>query len=112
MKKTEQLIIHNISKEELLTDLAKIIENRKEHKKLIKEVLYVPDVARQLKKSTNHVRRLIKNKKIEYLQERPHTEILFYQEFVDRYLDSLVTISKKAQDQEIQSFINNPLSYE
>ena len=38
MKPTEQIIIHNISKEELLTDLAKVIENRKEHKKLNTEL--------------------------------------------------------------------------
>tara|TARA_B110000971_G_scaffold180753_1_gene187322 strand:- start:688 stop:1026 length:339 start_codon:yes stop_codon:yes gene_type:complete len=112
MKPTEQIIIHNISKEELLTDLAKVIENRKEHKKLIKEVLYIPDVARQLRKSNNHVRRLVKTQRIKYLQERPNTEIIFYQDFIDEYLDSLTTRSKEEKDKIIQSFINNPLSHE
>ena len=110
--KKQQLIIENTTQNEFLHNLVELISQQKEQRKLIKKVLYIPDVAKQLNKSNTHVRRLVKLRKIKFLQEKPGTEIIFYQEFIDEYLDSLVTISKKAQDQEIQSFINNPLSHE
>lgn len=110
--KKQQLIIENTTQNELLHNLVELISQQKEQRKLIKKVLYIPDVAKRLNKSNTHVRRLVRLRKIKFLQEKPGTEIIFYQEFIDEYLDSLVTISKKAQDQEIQSFINNPLSHE
>jgi|TARA_B110000879_G_C11176017_1_gene515980 hypothetical protein len=110
--KKQQLIIENTTQNEFLHNLVELISQQKEQRKLIKKVLYIPDVAKQLNKSNTHVRRLVRLRKIKFLQEKPGTEIIFYQEFIDEYLDSLVTISKKAQDQEIQSFINNPLSHE
>ena len=108
-----QLIIQNTTKQELLTDLAKVLEQRKEQQKLIKkdEVLYIPDVANRLKRSINHVRNLVRNKKIKFLQEKPGSVIMFRESHIEEYLQSLKTISKQAESEEISMFIKNPLSH-
>lgn len=106
-----QLIIQNTTKQELLTDLAKVLEQRKEQQKLIKkdEVLYIPDIANRLKRSINHVRNLVRNKKIKFLQEKPGSVIMFRESHIEDYLQSLKTISSEAVQREISAFINKPL---
>ena len=109
--KKQQLIIENTTQQELLMNLTKLIEDRREQKKLIPNILYISDVANQLKKSITHVRRLISKKRIKYLQEKKGAEILFYQEFIDEYLDSLKTKSLEEIQREVTEFVNKPLSH-
>ena len=92
-------------------NLAEMIEKRKEQKKLIPKILYIPDVASQLGTSLTHVRRLISKNRIKYLQEKKGTEIIFYQVFVDEYLESLKTKSLEEIEREVVDFVNNPLSH-
>lgn len=107
----KQLIIENTTQHEFLMNLAEMIEKRKEQKKLIPKILYIPDVASQLGKSITHVRRLISKNRIKYLQEKKGTEIIFYQVFVDEYLESLKTKSLEEIEREVVDFVNNPLSH-
>lgn len=110
--KKQQLIIENTTQQELLMNLSKLIEETKEQKKLIPQILYIPDVANQLNKSITHVRRLISKKRIKYLQEKKGTEIIFYQWMVDEYLESLRTKSMDEIEKEVVEFVNNPLTHE
>ena len=106
-----QLIIQSTTKQELIQELANYLESKQEKKKLIKEVLYIPDVATRLKRSVNHVRNLIKNKKIKFLQEKKGSVIMFYDSHIEEYLRTLKTVSKEEEEREVSTFINNPLSH-
>lgn len=106
-----QVIIHSTTTQELIQELANYLESKQEQKKLVKEVLYIPDVAARLKRSVNHVRNLIKNKKIKFLQEKKGSVIMFYESHIDEYLKTLNTVSKEEEEREISTFINNPLSH-
>ena len=107
----KQLIIENTTQHEFLRNLAEMMEKRKEQKKLIPKILYIPNVASQLGKSITHVRRLISNNRIKYLQEKKGTEIIFYQEFIEEYLESLKTKSLDEIEKEVSEFVNNPFSH-
>lgn len=111
-KTTEQIIIHNTTKQELLNDLAKIVINSKSKKELIKEVLYIPDVAQKIKKSEHTVRNLVRSGKLKKLQEKKGSHIMFYEEHVQEYLDSCKTVSRAEENEEIRKFTNNPLSHD
>jgi len=111
MKMERQLIIQNTTKQELIQDLTKALESRTQQKESIKEVLYISDVARKLKRSINSVRNLVRSKKIEYLQEKPGSVIMFYDYHIEDYLKSIETISYNQEAKEIQSFINKPFGH-
>ena len=106
-----QLIIQSTTKQELIQELANYLESKQEQKKLVKEVLYIPDVASRLKRSVNHVRNLIKNKKIKFLQEKKGSVIMFYESHIEDYPKTLKTVSSEEEEREVSAFINNPLSH-
>ena len=108
-----QIIISEcITKEDLINDIAKVLEKRSEQKKHFDEVLYIADVARKLKKSANHVRNLVRNKKINCLQEFKGATIMFREKHIEDYLHSLKTVSRAEENEEIRKFTNNPLSHD
>ena len=50
--------------------------------------------------------------KIEYLQEKPGSVIMFYDYHIEDYLKSIETISYNQEAKEIQSFINKPFGHD
>ena len=111
-KTTEQIIIHNTTKQELLNDLAKIVINSKSKKELLKEVFYIPDVAKRIKKSEHTVRKLVREGKIKYLQEKKGSHIMFNEEHIKEYLDSCKTVSRAEEISELRQFTNNPFGHD